>query len=139
MTDPIDEGRRAALKIGGGAGLGAFLLRLAGGGGVQAKAMPALVPSVVGGRPGGLPGESSHGPPSPEHRWLGLLRRRQERSYHHRVDGFEPSLAALRSVSPAVKAIIQNHRDNEAMTLIDEIDNRLLPNLSRGIPLAKRR
>lgn len=117
VSDPVS--RRAALALGGGAGLLGFLADKTGV--ARRPSTPALV--------GGSTEVAGHAP-VPDAPWSlkSLLRRQErlrERMYLARIDGLEPSVACLKSVSPAIRAIIQRHRDLEAHTLLDELSAKI--------------
>ncbi len=102
--------RRAALRMGGGLGLGSFL---AGG---PAKAVPSLIPA-------GVPNDDCATEPSRERNW-NLFRRFEQdhidwRSLHE--SGIDPDLRGMRSLSPTIRLLIQRRRNSERRDTVSRV------------------
>ena len=103
--------RRSMLKVGGGVGLA----------GIVQKAAAAIGPVPSGGLAGLVPsqpyeGESmaqqSPGHDHPLRGLLDMLDERQDYRYHRMNRPVDPDLEAIRSMSPAIKQMVQFRRDH---------------------------
>jgi hypothetical protein len=106
-----DLTRRAALQLGGGAGLGGLLAGVGVG-------QPPVAGPALGGVQGRVPPPTGPYSGSSIQRAAQGLLDREERQRCLRIDGLDPSLAALKSVSPAMKHLIQAKRDDDRASWI---------------------
>lgn len=95
--------RRAALRMGGGLGLGGLLA----GNGV-AKAAPSLIPA-------GMERETACEPTGSSHAWRKLETFELDHiAWRHIPDNhIDPDLHGMRSLSPTIRLIIQRQRNSE--------------------------
>ena len=118
-----DIGRRGLLKLGGGVGLAGLLTGAAEAVGLTAKSGPALTGAALG-QAIDAPAVGSIGGGDRDHPLFGLLNRldRGEEARHVIAQGvMDPDIACLRSVSPAIKHMMQMARIEQRRGLMDRL------------------